>query len=42
MTKFKQKIKWKEELTGWAFILPVVLGLAFFTAIPLLYAFITI
>ena len=41
MTKFKQKIKWKEELTGWAFILPVVLGLAFFTAIPLLYAFIS-
>lgn len=41
MTKKRQKIKWKDELTGWAFILPVVLGIAIFTAIPLVYAFIT-
>lgn len=41
MLKNRQKIRWKDELTGWAFILPVVLGIAFFTAIPLVYAFIS-
>ena len=40
MEKKKQKINWKEELTGWLFVLPVVLGMLIFTAIPLVYAFI--
>lgn len=39
--KFKKKIKWKEELKGWLCISPVVLGVLIFTAVPIVYAFIT-
>ena len=37
----KKKIKWKEEIKGWLCILPVVLGLLFFTLLPVVYALIT-
>lgn len=36
----KHKIKWKEEIKGWLCILPVVLGILIFTAMPVIYAFI--
>lgn len=37
----RKKIKWKDELAGWLFILPVVLGILIFTLMPMLYAFIS-
>lgn len=37
----RKKIKWKNEITGWLFILPVVLGILVFTLLPVLYAFIS-
>lgn len=40
MVKAVKKIKWKDEVVGWLFILPVVLGVLIFTATPLVYAFI--
>lgn len=40
MVKTRKKIKWKDELVGWLFILPVVLGILIFTALPLIYAFV--
>lgn len=43
MTRMRsvKKIRWKDEITGWLFILPVVLGIFFFTLLPVLYAFIS-
>lgn len=38
---YKRKTNWKEELKGWLCIMPVVLGILIFTAIPIIYAFIT-
>ena len=40
MVNTRKKIKWKDELTGWLFVLPVALGILVFTALPLIYAFI--
>lgn len=40
MVKTHKKFKWKDELVGWLFILPVVLGILIFTALPLIYAFV--
>lgn len=37
----QKKINWKDEITGWLFILPVVLGILIFTLLPVLYAFIS-
>lgn len=41
VTPHKNKNRWKDELKGWLCIMPVVLGIAIFTFIPVLYAFIT-
>ncbi len=38
---FRRKIKWKEEIKGWLCVMPVVLGILIFTAVPVLYAFIS-
>lgn len=36
-----KKINWKNEITGWLFIMPVTLGILIFTLLPVLYAFIS-